>query len=72
MSVRKNFAKKVINNKGCFLPQKALKNWPSTRAGHCLKLRGRVHIVSVTSDRTNGFSGYPRLNSVPKLQYFKT
>ena len=50
----------------------ALKNRPSDRPGRCLKLRGRIHTVPVTSDWPSVFSGHPSQNSVPKLTYFKT
>ena len=40
----------------------APKNRPSDRPGRCLKVRGRIHTVPVTSDRTSDFSGYPSQN----------
>ena len=52
--------------------KQAPKNRPSDRPGRCLKVRGRIHIVPVTSDWTSDFSGYPSQNSVSKLTYFKT
>ena len=55
-----------------FCDLQAPKNRPSDRSGRCLKVRGRIHTVPVTSDRTSVFSGHPSQNSVPKLTYFKT
>ena len=54
------------------LAWQAWKNRPSERPERCLKLRGRIHTVPVTSHRTSVFFWTAEPQFCPKTPYFKT